>query len=111
MKPVLKIAHQVVYSPAELPGGTLVASKLIYANHYFEAGLETLVAMDRPGAPEEAGITLMLMRRYRFDQLPGGLLNIRGRVSNAVRDLAQADLTRLKAEYEQAWRASAARPR
>jgi hypothetical protein len=103
MKPVLKIAHHVVYSPPELPTGTLVATKLIYANHYFEAGLETLTALEREGG----GITLLLTRRYRFDQLPGGLLNIRGRVRDAVRDLTQDDLGRLKAEYEQGWRAMA----
>jgi hypothetical protein len=108
MKPVLKIAHQIVYSPPELPGTTLVAGKLIYANHYFEAGLELMTAVERDaaGSSGPTGITLLMVRRYRFDQLPGGLLNIRGRVSGAVRDLARDDLQRYKADYERAFSAS-----
>ena len=102
MKPVLRIAHHTVYSPPELPGSTLVTTKLIYANHYFEAGLETLTAVERDGG---SGITLLMMRRYRFDQLPGGLLNVRGRVRDAVRELTETDLGRLKGKYETAWRA------
>jgi hypothetical protein len=44
-----------------------------------------------------------MVRRYRFDHLPsGGLLNIRGRVANGLRDNVRADLTRLKRETEAA---------
>ena len=109
MQRVLRITHQSIYSPPELPGTTMIAEKQIYADHYFEAGLELLGVVDRGAAAaggEAAGITLVADRRYRFDNLPsGGLLNIRGRVTNGLRDNALADLQRLKRETEAAWAA------
>jgi hypothetical protein len=109
MQRVLRITHQSIYSPPELPGTTMIAAKQIYADHYFEAGLELLGVVDRGVAAagsEAPGITLVADRRYRFDNLPsGGLLNIRGRVTNGLRDNALADLQRLKRETEAAWAA------
>jgi hypothetical protein len=104
---VLRIMHESVYSPPEFPGMTVLAAKQLYANHYFEAGLELLTAVERT-APD--GITLMAVRRYRFDNLPsGGMLNLRGRVVNGLRDNVISDLARLKRESEAAWRESARR--
>jgi hypothetical protein len=105
LRPVLRITHQTIYSPAERNDVTVIALKQIYANHYFEAGLEALAAVDR-GAPGSApnGITVVAIRRYRFDHLPsGGLLNIRGRVTNGLRDNVAADLKRLKRDTESDW--------
>jgi hypothetical protein len=109
---VLRITDESVYSPGENPGVTVVAAKQIYANHYFEAGLEILTAVDRAteGASSADSITLLAIRRYRFDHLPsGGLLNIRGRVVGGLRDNVHSDLARLKGESEAAWRAQASR--
>jgi hypothetical protein len=109
LRPVVRITHEVIYSPAELADVTLVAAKQIYANHYFEAGLEVLAAADRatPGSTSAtAGITLVAVRRYRFDHLPsGGVMNIRSRAINGLRDNVVAELTRLKRESESAWTA------
>jgi hypothetical protein len=81
LRPVVRITHQVIYSPADVPDVTLVAAKQIYANHYFEAGLEVLGAADRAtpsSTTATPGIILIAVRRYRFDHLPsGGVLNIR----------------------------------
>lgn len=113
VRPVLRIMHQVVYSPPEIPGMTILAAKQIYANHYFEAGLELLAAVDRVDAGAAAGtkgITLVAVRRYRFDHLPnGGPINVRGRVRGGLQDNVVADLTRLKRDYEAAWRAASDR--
>jgi hypothetical protein len=107
LQPVVRIIHEIVYSPLEIPNMTLVAAKQIYANHYFEAGLETLAAADRasPGSASGApGITVVAVRRYRFDQLPsGGVLNIRGRAIDGLRQNLVADLSRIKRENEAAW--------
>jgi hypothetical protein len=108
LRTVLRITHEVVYSPSEIPNTTVVAAKQIYANHYFEAGLETLVAADRASYDSAAsgvpGITVVAVRRYRFDQLPsGGVLNIRGRAINGLRQSLVGDLNRLKREHEAAW--------
>ena len=107
LRPVVRITHQTIYSPPERPEMTVVAAKQIYADHYFEAGLEVLAAVDRTtpaGAPEPRGITLIAIRRYRFDHLPsGGLLNIRGRVANGLRDNVLTDLKRLERDSEAEW--------
>lgn len=81
LRPILSVAHYLVYTPAELPSATIVATKLIYANHYFEAALDMNAAIDRG-----SGIYFLVLRRLRFDNLPGTVLNIRGKVINGLRD-------------------------
>jgi hypothetical protein len=106
LRPILRVTHETIFAPPERPDITLIVGTQIYADHYFEAGLETLAAIDRttPGAAAQPrGNTVVMVRRYRFDHLPrGGLLNIRGRVANGLRDNVRADLTRLKRETEAA---------
>ncbi|MGH7676015.1 MAG: hypothetical protein ACREMV_12155, partial [Gemmatimonadales bacterium] len=97
LRPILSVKHLVLYTPPELAGATIVAEKQIYANHYFEAAFELLTVVDR--AP---GVYLVLLRRFRFDNLPsGGLVNLRGRVTGKLRDQARADLEReqMRAEH------------
>lgn len=89
LRPILSVTHLVLYTPPELPGLTLFAAKQIYANHYFETALDLTAAVDR-----NPGIYLLVLRRYRFDNLPGGILNIRGRAINALRDQLVLDLRR-----------------
>ena len=108
LRPVVRITHEVQYSPPEVSDLSVVAAKQIYANHYFEAGLEVLAAADRPSpsAPKPVGITVVAVRRYRFDHLPsGGVLNIKSRVTNGLRDNVVTDLERMKRESEAAWKA------
>jgi hypothetical protein len=91
LRPILSVTHQVVYTPAEWPDMTVVASKQIYANHYFEAAVELTGVISRP----EGGTYRLVLRRYRFDNLPsGGLINIRGRATGALRDQLLSDLRR-----------------
>jgi len=89
LRPILSVTHLVVYTPPELPGMTLAASKQIYANHYFEAAVDLTAVVDR-----NPGSYLVVLRRYRFDNLPGGILNIRGRAIGALRDQLALDLRR-----------------
>lgn len=90
LRPILSVTHQVVYTPPELPGVTLIAAKQLYADHYFEAALDVTCVVDRQG-----GSYLLVLRRYRFDNMPsGGLINIRGRAIGALRDQLLADLRR-----------------
>jgi hypothetical protein len=89
LRPILSVTHLVVYTPPELPGMTLAAAKQIYANHYFEAALDLTAVVDR-----NPGTYLVVLRRYRFDNLPGGILNIRGRAIGALRDQLALDLRR-----------------
>jgi hypothetical protein len=97
LRPILSVTHLVLYTPPELPGLTLLAAKQIYANHYFETALDLTAAIDR-----NPGIYLLVLRRYRFDNLPGGILNIRGRAINALRDQLLLDLQRQRTTHQQA---------
>jgi len=110
---VLRITHETVFAPPDFPDATIFAAKQIYADHYFEAGLEVLSAVEDAPAARDAksdGITLVAVRRYRFDHPPrGGLLNIRGRVVGGLRDNVQSDLARLKRESERALRTAGTR--
>jgi hypothetical protein len=90
LRPILSVTHVVAYTPPELPGMTLVAAKQIYANHYFEAALNLTAVVDR--GPSD--LYLVALRRYRFDNMPGGILNIRGKAIGALRDQLTADLKR-----------------
>jgi hypothetical protein len=89
LRPILSVTHLIVYTPPELPTVTLAAAKQIYADHYFETAVELTCVVDR-----NPGIYLLVLRRYRFDNLPGGILNIRGRAIGALRDQLTLDLRR-----------------
>jgi hypothetical protein len=100
MRPTLMVDHAVVYAPPN--GMTVIARKQIYANHYFESGLELLAVIEggAPGAPPTT--YLITVRRYRFDYLPGGILNVRGRVRNHLLDGTRDDLAGARAAIERA---------
>jgi hypothetical protein len=102
MRRTLTVTHLAVYSPPELPGTTLAAAKQIYANHYFEAAFDLTTIVDRQKADGSSGLYLIVLRRFRFDNLPsGGILNIRGKVVGSLRDQMLGDLARQKAIAEE----------
>jgi hypothetical protein len=98
LRPILSVTHMVVYTPPELSGTTVIVSKQIYANHYFEGALDVRNLIDRDASGEPASTYLVVERRFRFDNLPrGGILNIRGRAVNGLRDQLLTDLRRERA--------------
>lgn len=106
LKPTVTITHEVVYAPPELPGSTLIASKLLYAAHYLDGALDLTAVVDQTGdqGADAAGIYLVLLRHWHFDELPsGGLLNVRGRVIGKLRDQTTASLRDAKASSERAY--------
>jgi hypothetical protein len=107
LRRILRVMHEVIYAPASSPDVTIVAAKQIYADHYFEAGVEFLMVGDHDDAPAAGAsrsITVVALRCHRFDHLPSrGLFNIRGRVVNGLRDNLLADVRRLKRDAESAW--------
>jgi hypothetical protein len=108
LRPILSITHLSVYTPPDRPGTTVVAQKEIYADHYFEAGFDLMLVVDRAPASRAPGIYLVVIRRFRFDNLPGGLFNIRGKVIGKLRDKMRSDLKRQKDLSERAFAAARA---
>ena len=100
LKPILSVTHLAIYAPPDLPEATFVAGKQIYADHYFEAGFDLTTVIDRQTTGATPGISLVLLRRSRFDDLPTGLFNIRGKVIGKLRDQMRTDLEREKTTAE-----------
>lgn len=90
LRPILTLNHVVVYAP---PVGTaFVARKQIYASHYFEGAFELMALVDG-GADNGTDTTYLLaLRRFRFDDLPAGPANIRGRVRNQLVEATRSEL-------------------
>ena len=87
LRPTLTLSHVVMYTPPTGVAG--IAKKQLYESHYFE--LLAAFVDDRAPSPTTY---LLTVRRYRFDNLPGGLFNIRNRVRNQIRDMTRDDLAR-----------------
>jgi hypothetical protein len=104
MRATLSINQLTVYTPPERPQLTIAATKQLFANHYFEGAFDMLAVAGRTDVPRGEGVYLLLLRQDRFDHLPsGGLLNIRGRVTGRLRERTEAELRRLRTEYQLAW--------
>lgn len=100
LRPILSVTHAVVFTPPEMAGASLIVSKQLYANHYFEAGLEVLSVIDHDTDTDSRATYLVMERRYRFDNLPRGVLNVRGRAVAGLRDQLREDLARERVQTE-----------
>jgi len=106
LKPVASITHVSIYVQ---PGRAVVASKQIYASHYFDASLGMTAALDDTGKTSAPGMYLVYVNRSRIDFLSGffgGLRRAlaRGRLQDGMRkNLAEAvrKLESSCAEYPQ----------
>jgi hypothetical protein len=83
-KPTVSLFHVVIWNDPQRDFA-VIASKRIYASHYFRAGAELLAAVDAPGG----GLYLMDLYRARIDP-PTGMLSgaimgkVRGGIEQAV---------------------------
>jgi hypothetical protein len=94
LRPTVTINHIVVSSTVGASAMTSAVTKQLYSDHYFEGMLDERFVVDRRDAPGGAGIYLIVLRQYRFDNLPGGVLNIRGRAKSAMQERMVAELRR-----------------
>jgi hypothetical protein len=84
-KPTISVYHVTIWSDPQNPGVAVIASKQIYASHYFQAGLDLLAVVSAPGG----GFYLMDLYRARIDP-PTGMLSgvilgkIRGGIEQGV---------------------------
>ena len=95
-RPTIRISHVSVW---QTPEGTAVASKMLYASHYFLAALELRALVPDPSRGE--GFWFVTVNRSRTDGLSGftGRL-IRGRVRSEVRKGMLAGLLATKRRLE-----------
>ena len=109
LKPTLEVLERFLYSPFSLPGETYMATKLLYASHYFESQIDCIIVADAEPVEGTPASYLVIVRRQKFDDLPsGGLFNIRGRAIKRLRDGLRTTLANTRTETMQAYAASAA---
>jgi len=96
LRPTIRVNHLVIQERGDL---TVIASKLLYASHYFRAALETRVLLADPARGQ--GFWLLTVNRGRSGGLSGfmGRL-IRGRVRNEAQDAMREALTATKTKLE-----------
>jgi hypothetical protein len=96
LKPTIRMSHVVTYHG---PSGTVVASKMLYASHYFRTGLEIRVLV--PDPVRGAGFWFVTVNSTRSDGLTGfiGFL-VRGHVRSGVQKGALAVLVATKRKLE-----------
>ncbi len=96
LKPTIRINHVVIQERAD---STVIASKMLYASHYFWTALETRTLM--PDASQGPGFWFVTVSRSRSDGLSGfrGRL-IRGRIRNEAKNGTLSALTATKTQLE-----------
>ena len=96
LRPTIRMSHLVI---DDGPRQTVVASKMLYASHYFWTALELRVLL--PDPVRGAGFWLVTVNRSRSDGLSGftGRV-IRGRVRSEVENGTRGALTATKARLE-----------
>ena len=96
LRPTVRISHLVIQDTSEQ---TVVASKMLYASHYFWTALELRVLLPDPA--RGPGFWLVTVNRSRSDGLSGftGRV-IRVRVRSEVEDGTRGALTAIKTRLE-----------
>jgi hypothetical protein len=101
LRPTITLNHLVIHAPpGDTAGAVFIASKQLYSNHYFDGGFELITVVDASEAATQPAVYLLTVRRLRFDHLPRGLLNVRGRVRSRMVDATRRDLERHRAAIE-----------
>jgi hypothetical protein len=99
LKPVISVTHVSIYRKPEF-NVTLIASKQIYANHYFEASLGLTVALAASQDPDPS-FYLLYFNRSRSDALHGGFSGLaRGQVKSRARKGALENLAKIQRSIE-----------
>ena len=98
LKPTIRVSHLTI---REGPQDTVVASKMLYATHYFWTGLELRVLM--PDQSRGAGFWFVTVNRSRSDGLSGfsGSM-LRGRVRSEAQEGTTRSLRATKQRLEAA---------
>jgi hypothetical protein len=105
LKPILSVSRLSTFRGAGPGAPMLIATKQLYASHYFDSWLdvESLVA----GPAPEPSTYVAFVRRVRFDKLPSrGPFDVRGRVVRQLRDALREELTDARKSAQAAYEAS-----
>lgn len=101
VRPILTLNHSTIFRRSHGKIKTLIASKQIYASHYFEASLELSALVEEAEGAGRPGFFLLYLNRSRFDTLrktgpPGMRRTIRNEMLKKVEE--EMKLTKAKTE-------------
>jgi hypothetical protein len=97
LRPTIVVSQLVVYSPPGQPGLTIIATKQLLADHYFEASLDLMFVFDHSAGSDTDSIDVIMVRHRRFDSLSNhGILRLRRRAAESIRALTEREMRRLK---------------
>jgi hypothetical protein len=96
--PVISLTHAVIAEPK--PGLTAIATRQIYASHFFHASLGLTLVADAKG-PQNAGVTVVYLNRSRVDVFSGILGPVkRATVRSRARGMAERLMNGLRVRLE-----------
>jgi len=104
-RPVMSMNHLVFYRPPDTGGEAIVASKQLYATHYFEAALGLTVMVDDPER-RGPGFYLMHINRSRIDILREIPRFLARTLFMGAHKRLKKKMTTVKKNVEEAYRAS-----
>lgn len=105
VRPILTLNHSTIFRRSHGKIRALIASKQIYASHYFEASLEVAALVMAAEGLDSSGFYLLYLNRSRLDSLrkggPPGMRNtIRNEMLNRVKLEMQSTKARMEAVHE-----------
>jgi hypothetical protein len=103
MKPVITMTHVTIYTGRPGTSDVIIASKGIYASHYFESSLG-LTALARKDGSHPSRSYLIYVNRSRTDALRGMFAGMKrsligGRLRDGAKKMMELIKTRLEADY------------
>ncbi len=107
LKPVVSITHAIIY-PTEREGRPwcFLASKQIYASHYYEASLGLTIVVEETTEPSRPRISVLYLNRTRVDALRGWFVTLKryflaGRIRSGMEQNLRLVKNRLETRYRQ----------
>lgn len=102
LKPVLSLTHVIIYKRMfENSTEVLIASKQLYANHYFEGSLGLTIFVEGNQGPATSDSYLMYLNRSRTDALQGWFLGMkRSLIGSRIREGLTKNLNLVKKRIE-----------
>jgi len=105
LKPILTLSQLSTYRDSGSAAPMFIATKQLYASHYFNSWLDVEALVDHPSSAPSTYV--VLVRRIRFDPLPSrGLFDVRGRIVRKLRDALRDELMRTRQAAQTAYAGS-----
>lgn len=102
IRPIIRISHQVAVDAPGQSAPIIVATNQIYADHYMDAGLGIVLAIDVPEKPDDAEFYMIAVNRVRTRSLSSWLRTpVRSTVRSRSRDAMRKILLVTKQALEQ----------